>query len=123
MIEPFSNRSEAGRQALIAQILFNQNITKKSQFVPYTELFPYLQDNPSWLDDDRIKKAQKVLNTLQTEAQLSDFRSRIAEEFEIEDKNKDKDKFYLNRIRDLYQECDRRFQAEQLKQLNKGEKA
>lgn len=123
MIEPFSNRAEAGRQALIAQILFNQNITKKSQFVPYTELFPYLQDNPSWLDDDRIKKAQKVLNTLQTEAQLSDFRSKIAEEYDIENTKEEKDKFYLKRIVDLYQECDQRFQAEQLKQLNKGEKA
>jgi hypothetical protein len=103
----------------------NQNNTKKSQFVSYTELFPYLQENPEWLEHDQIKKAIKILNTLITVEQYSDFSNKILEELAIE-RNKpvdDQDKFYITRLKDLYKDCANRIQAKQLKQLNTKGKA
>ena len=125
-LNKFTTKAEATRQALMVQLLWNQNNTKKSQFVPYTDLFPYLADNPEWLEHDQIKKAIKILNTLMTVEQYTDFSQKILEEISIE-RNKpigEQDKFYIGRLIDLYKDCEQRIQAKELKKLNtKGETA
>ncbi|CAJ1855635.1 hypothetical protein HLBENOHH_02476 [Aeromonas dhakensis] len=89
-------------------------------------MFPYLADNPEWLEHDQIKKAIKILNTLMTVEQYTDFSQKILEEISIE-RNKpkqDQDKFYIGRLKDLYKDCEKRIQAQELKKLNnKGETA
>ncbi|WP_339009454.1 hypothetical protein [Aeromonas popoffii] len=77
-----------------------------------------MKDNPDWLDDERIKKALRILKGLQTAEQLADFGMKILEEIDIEKKKPERDQFYLSRLSDLSKECQRRFQAEHLKQLN-----
>lgn len=94
IISPFTPRAQAHREALIATLLYNQNITKKTKLKSVTDLFPYLDnETPDWLEDEKVSKAKKLIRSIDLHRSnpelytnnLATIHSKIREEIELHD--------------------------------------
>jgi len=102
---PFTDDRQAHQLGTIASML-SHKVYKKG-YQPH-ELFPYLQNGvPDFLEDDRVAKARKLLNsTLQMpngirEKASENIRSKIQEEIDIENASEFPDRYVIGQLSTL----------------------
>lgn len=110
IISPFTQDASAYREGLIATLLYNNNISKKSDAKTVEELLPYLcSGTPEFLEEEKVKKARQLLTSIKCQsidvdtytANYEHIRSKIQEEIDIESKKDKPDQYTINELSKL----------------------
>ncbi|MFM1687937.1 hypothetical protein ACJ7VZ_05350 [Aeromonas salmonicida] len=101
LISPFTTEAAAQRDGLIVQFLRNQHVTKKSDYVPANQIFPYLNQYPTWLEHEDIKKAKMLLGNATIPSQIEEIKGHIQETLDQEVKKVEPDKYLVVRLNEL----------------------
>lgn len=110
-ISPFTSEAQAYREGLTATLLYNSNVSKKSDAKSITDLFPYLNpETPDWLEDARVLQAKDILNSITCHGDLGNDNytaniehvyGKIREEIEMETCKKSPDIYVIRKLEKL----------------------
>lgn len=112
-LSPFTHDAQAYREGLMTTLIYNNNVSKKSDAKSVQDLFPYLSgDTPEWIEDDRIKKAKDLLKSIQChlldaetyEQNYSFIKHKIQEEISMEKTKPNPDKYVIDKLEGLIKE-------------------
>jgi len=109
VISPFIYDAQSYREGLIATLLYNNNITKKSDSKSVSDLFPYLSnDIPEYLEDERIIKAKALMKSIRCHTITKTYQKSydsvskaIREEIQIEKKKNKPDIYVISKLEDI----------------------
>ncbi|KJR15236.1 hypothetical protein UF28_16350 [Vibrio parahaemolyticus] len=101
-LSPFTDDAQAYRDGLLLQFTFNQNITKRKDMKMYSDLLPYLKEEPEWLEHSLVKKAKQFIELSSTPEMLADTLTKIQEQIQEEESREEKDSYLIHKLKDLY---------------------
>ncbi|WMB74223.1 hypothetical protein RA178_06300 [Shewanella oncorhynchi] len=101
VISPFTDKAQAVRDGLLMSLIRNQNVTKKSQAVTPSQLLPYLEEFPSYLEHKDVTKAQSLLKNATQDWQVADIKKHIQEAIEAEQAKADPDTYLISRFKEM----------------------
>ncbi|ENM2831978.1 hypothetical protein AB6Q85_002325 [Vibrio cholerae] len=100
-LSPFTDEAQAYRDGLLLQFIYNQNISKKKDMRLATDLLPYLNQEPEWIEHEIVKKAKQFINLSKTPQMLADTLKKIQEQVDIELSKKEPDSYLITKLMQL----------------------
>ncbi|WP_154232783.1 hypothetical protein [Vibrio parahaemolyticus] len=68
----------------------------------YSDLLPYLKEEPEWLEHSLVKKAKQFIELSSTPEMLADTLTKIQEQIQEEESREEKDSYLIHKLKDLY---------------------
>lgn len=103
LLYPFSHVAEMHREALVIELLRNQNVTKKHQYKQADEIIPYLKHKlPDSFEHPDILKANKLLAIAMNDDARKEIMGHIWETLTHAAQQPDKDEYLIRGLAKIY---------------------